>query len=562
MSEMTKTTVFAATAAAALIVLMGVTWMSQSWEPVQEAHAMIDEPLFEDFDPLDVKRLEIVKFDEATSTVSPFEVAEVNKKYSIPSHDDYPADAENQLAEAADSVMGRKVLTVESEIQGDHSLYGVVDPGDKDLQAGAVGVGIRVVMKDKDGKSLLAMVIGKEVTGQSGLRYVRRVGQDPVYTMQVSTDKLSTKFEDWIEDDLLKLSTWDIKQVRVRDHSVDEANRQVIQRGDMLLAYDDAGDPKWTMAHDRAFEQGQWVPIEMAENEELDTEKLDALKRAVDDLKIVDVRRKPPGLSADLKAEKDFSDNNKAVASLMNKGFFVAELDGGRVELVSNEGDVRCVMKDGVEYVLRFGNATESTAAASEQEGEDTEPASDPNLNRYIFVMAEFNPDAIPAPELETMPEAPEQTPEQTPEQPAEAEAEQTTETPAEGEAETPAETPAEETAETPAEEAAEPVDIEAERERIEKENQRKQEEYDEKIKAGQEHVTELNARFADWYYIISDDVYRKIHLVRNDIVKQKEPEEDEAEAETTGLPPTHPTGTENLLEQLEEFRQAGPVDE
>ena len=549
MSETTKTAAFAGIAIAAVALLTGVTWMSRSWEPIQEAHDMIDKPLFEDFDPLNVKRLEILKFDETTSTISPFEVAEVNKKYSIPSHDDYPADAENQLAEAADSVMGRKVLSVASESQGDHSLYGVLDPGDKDLQAGAVGVGIRVVMKDSDGKSLLAMVIGKEVTGQSGLRYVRRVGQDPVYTMLLSTDKLSTKFEDWIEDDLLKLSTWDIKQVRVRDHSVDEANRQLIQRGDMLLAYDDAGDPKWTMAHDRVFEEGQWVPVEMAEGEELDTEKLDALKRAVDDLKIVDVRRKPAGLSTDLKAEKDFSDNNEAVASLMQKGFFVAELDG-RVELVSNEGDVRCVMKDGVEYVLRFGNATESTAAA-EQEGEETEETSNPNLNRYIFVMAEFNPDAIPAPEFEAIPEA---APEQTPEQPAEAEAE----TPAE----TPAEETTEETAETPAEEAAETVDIEAERERIEKENQRKQEQYDEQVKAGQEHVTELNARFADWYYIISDDVYKKIHLVRDDIVKQKEAEEGEAEAATPELPPGHPTDVQNPLEQLEEFRQAGPVDE
>jgi hypothetical protein len=33
--------------------------------------------------------------------------------------------------------------------------------------------------------------------------------------------------------------------------------------------------------------------------------------------------------------------------------------------------------------------------------------------------------------------------------------------------------------------------------------------------------VAELNARFADWYYVISEDVYKKIHLGRNDIVKE-----------------------------------------
>ena len=42
------------------------------------------------------------------------------------------------------------------------------------------------------------------------------------------------------------------------------------------------------------------------------------------------------------------------------------------------------------------------------------------------------------------------------------------------------------------------------------------------KVKAGQEKVKQLNERFADWYYIISDDTYKKIHLGRKDIIKAK----------------------------------------
>ena len=53
--------------------------------------------------------------------------------------------------------------------------------------------------------------------------------------------------------------------------------------------------------------------------------------------------------------------------------------------------------------------------------------------------------------------------------------------------------------------------------------NQRKQDEYEEKIKKGQERVQELNDRFADWYYIIADDVYQKIRLSRDDLIKKKE---------------------------------------
>ena len=62
----------------------------------------------------------------------------------------------------------------------------------------------------------------------------------------------------------------------------------------------------------------------------------------------------------------------------------------------------------------------------------------------------------------------------------------------------------------------------EAERERIEKQNRIKQDEYNDKVKAGQDRVKELNARFADWYYVVSDETYRKIHLGEDQIVKQK----------------------------------------
>ena len=40
--------------------------------------------------------------------------------------------------------------------------------------------------------------------------------------------------------------------------------------------------------------------------------------------------------------------------------------------------------------------------------------------------------------------------------------------------------------------------------------------------------VRELNARFADWYYVVAEDVYKKIRLVRNDIVKEAVASKDE----------------------------------
>ena len=71
------------------------------------------------------------------------------------------------------------------------------------------------------------------------------------------------------------------------------------------------------------------------------------------------------------------------------------------------------------------------------------------------------------------------------------------------------------------------------------------------RLKKAQEKVDELNARFADWYYVISDDVYKKIHLTRADVVKKKEVKPGEGDGigdfkalEEGGLKPATPPAT------------------
>jgi len=210
-------------------------------------------------------------------------------------------------------------------------------------------------------------------------------------------------------------------------------------------------------------------------------------------------------------------------------------------------------MKDGVEYILRFGEIAGSGAANDEKKeakedekeeaGEKEEDDKASGLNRYIFVTAEFNQDAIPKPELEPLPE--EKKDEEPPK--TEAKPEEKKDDAQAGEDKEPEkaedgkdkESPEEKKAddskaeadknEEPKEEKPSAEELKKKREEIEKENKRKQAEYEEKIVAGKKRVEELNDRFADWYYIISDSVYRKIHLNRGEIIKKKEKTEDEA---------------------------------
>ncbi|MCS7237779.1 MAG: DUF4340 domain-containing protein [Thermoguttaceae bacterium] len=565
-----------ATFAGAAVLAVAIALLTRPWIPRPASESLVGQELYPEFvDPLAAASLEIVKYDESTATLQPFKVALVNNRWSIPSHENYPADAKDQLAEAAASLVGLKILEVVTDRPGDHAIFGVVDPDPKNLEAGATGVGMRVVLRDKDGNELVNLIIGKQVPGQEDLRYVRRGKQDPVYVVRLKTDKLSTRFEDWIERDLLQLNTWDIRRVTIDDYAIDIVQGVQIPRTHMVLDYDDK-EVKWTLKECRVFQEGQWVDKLLAEDEELDTTKLNDMKWALDDLKIVDVRRKPAGLSQNLRELGEIKLDQEALNSLAQRGFYVIRI-GNRYELLSSEGEVTVLMKDGVQYVLRFGAIAAGTTGSegSESASEKKDSASG-GANRYLFVMAEFNPEGIPKPELTPLPElsgeaagatstgSGEKPAEQKPAEqggqsaqppqeaktgngssqdepasgvgskPAEgssAESSAQTSTPAKSEESKPAESaqasttqagetkPAGESQKT---EAKSPEEIKKERERIEAENKRKLEEYEEKIKKGKERVQQLNERFAEWYYVISDEVYRKIRLGRPDVVRKK----------------------------------------
>jgi len=646
MTEIAKTVVFVVVGVAALGLAWTVDLANRPSESDVGGPIAVGKPLFEDFDALDVTELEIVEWNEETGTPRFFKVAQVNNVWSIPSHSNYPADAKDQLGKAAPSVMGLDVVKFESDSPGDFSEYGVVDPAGENLEPGTTGVGTRVVMKNKEGKELVALVIGKEVPDRSDLHFVRRAGEDPIYSVKVDPSKLSTKFQDWIEKDLLKLSTWDIKQIRVLDYSFDELAGRPRVRGQFAVEYDDTGDTRWKLLESKTLnpETGEWTDRTLSDQEELNTEKLNDMKYALDDLDIVDVARKPAGLSANLKSTGELKLDAEAQLSLAQRGFHLVPFGRNQVELLSNEGEARVLMKDGVQYTLRFGEIVEDTSRGEKkkdqeatgeektEEEKDKAEKTDSDLNRYIFVMAEFNPDLIPKPELEPLPELPEgagdagqkpddqppgdeqpddkkpagesadegkepkpdapaETPDaraETPGAPGEAGTEgapgqepadqpaDSAEQPPAGPAETPAapaetpDAPAETPGDTPAEagqpaepaegpaaggETAEPApegeqpadtskpedekdkldEIKKERERIEKENKRKQDEYEKKLEDGKKKVDELNARFADWYYVISDEVYQKIHLSFDQIVKEKEKKDEDKDGDDAG---------------------------
>jgi hypothetical protein len=619
MSDSVKTLIYIGAA----VVLGLLAFFARPRPEALDVESQTGKLLFEDFqDPTKVQSLEIVRFDEDLGEIHTFEVTK-NKKtglWTIPSHSDYPADAEDRVRDAATFFVGLKILdnaTDEDEGATNHKYYGVVEPDKDTLKLGDEGVGLLVNFENDKGDDY-ALVVGEKVKGSEDLRFVRKPGQDIVYVAKIDPEKLSTQFEDWIEKDFLNLSPWDVENLRIRDYSLVQAVQGTFlePRFDMAVTYNST-DSKWELDEFITYRGKEEAPTELLPTEELNKEKLDDLKEALDDLEIVDVRRKPKGMGADLKAGKEFMNNRDARDSLRTRGFFPNPVGDGEYDLLAANGEVHVGMKDGVEYVLRFGNV-----AGTDDSSEEAK------LNRYLLVTARVDDAKLPRPEMEPLPEgavktteapatasqekpAPPAKPdpagpgvekpagESSSDSPAGAAAEPSTFTPLQEEKPAPAEKPAAQPAEekpaekapekpapekpeakpadsTPAEEKPAPAEkpeakpaakqedaemeadkpettaaenqpdetaematppedqteLDKEIERINKENQRKLDEWNEKKKEAENKVRELNARFADWYYVISEDVYKKIHLNRTDLIKITE----EAKEEGFGL--------------------------
>ena len=80
-----------------------------------------------------------------------------------------------------------------------------------------------------------ARIVGKAVEGRPALRYVRLPGQKRTYVVRVVDLNVSTRFEDWIERNLLQVERDDIDQIVIRNYTVDAKSGRVSDQDTLAL---------------------------------------------------------------------------------------------------------------------------------------------------------------------------------------------------------------------------------------------------------------------------------------------------------------------------------------
>ncbi|MEZ6065626.1 MAG: DUF4340 domain-containing protein [Planctomycetaceae bacterium] len=245
--------------------------------------------------------------------------------------------------------------------------------------------------------------------GKTGRYYVRTPDDVRVFVADVAID-VSTRFRDWIEKDLLELSTIDLRRIVVNQYSVNEELGK-IEEGDVSELTRETGSSPWVL---KGIDP---------EQEQVKSSVIAAMGRALANLQIVGIRRKPAAL-VQFFTDGAISDVQRCRSSRICCG--TASTSTG--DLFANEGEVEAGTQDGVSYTLRFGEVFtgsdlavevgDDDASASAEAGSDAEDTADADgsRNRYVIVEAMFDESLLgPKPAPPTKPTPPGEAPNDTP---------------------------------------------------------------------------------------------------------------------------------------------------
>ena len=217
----------------------------------------------------------------------------------------------------------------------------------------------------------------------------------------------------------------------------------------------------------------KWSMSGTKSGQSADSTKVAQLINNIDALSIVGVRPKPAALSQSLQGSSGEGELSQAdLLSLQNKGFFVTR----NGQLMSNEGEMKIRTSEGITYTLRFGEVLYGSgpevSAGSDEAGKAKSGGAE---NRYLFVTTSFDPKLVPEPPMPR---------------------------------------------DTSFVGKADSLLTDADREnRTMYYNHRN---WVTDVTRYRKNADDLNARFADWYYVISGASFDRLRLKRTDLLASK----------------------------------------
>jgi len=322
---------------AAVAVAGAIYWYPKSAAIVVDA--TVNQNLFETYETSDVRSISITHFSDDSNRMEQFALRRKGERWVIPGAGDFPATRIARIGEVAKSLLDRKVLALQTKDEQGHVEFGVVDPTESKNSPNRSSLGMRVDLQDRNRIDIASLIIGNVVKdGSKGAKryYVRVPGQPAVYELEIPKQIFSTRFQDWVDPNLLELPPPGVDEVSIAQVFVDQYRLDPEKLADAKRenVYRSRFDLEKNALKETLFES--WKDDEFSKQEVSESQQQELLLtlRSLGNIRYIDVIGKPKSVAKLLRDPSQDLDKSK-LEPLQQFGFRASE--EGQLEASNGE---------------------------------------------------------------------------------------------------------------------------------------------------------------------------------------------------------------------------------
>lgn len=368
---------------AAAVVAGAVYYYPKPVEVVVDAK--VGQNLFEPYETSDVRSIAITQYSSESNSLEQLRVQRKGETWVLPQSGDFEVTLIARVGEVAKSLLDREVLSLATNDEQGHVEFGVVDPIEANNTPNRSSLGLKVELKDGEKGNIANLIIGKPVPGdETGQKfYVRVPGQPAVYELQIPKTIYRTRFENWVDQNLMQLpppnsTAVKVKNIQVENYSIApesiaDAKRVPVYRSNFSVS-ETGLDAKLKQYRDGEFTDTELTPAIERE--------IGSTLQAIGNIRYIEVVGKPKAVATAMRDPAKVS----AAADLKPLQQFGFRVSGEQPDFEAVGGEVSVATSDGVRVRFLIG----SIAAQA-----DTQDLS---LNYHAMLVAEIDGEAFEEP--------------------------------------------------------------------------------------------------------------------------------------------------------------------
>jgi len=361
------------------------------WPEAVVQSDLLNKPLFESYDTSTVRKIRIVKYDLDRNAIDQIVLERSGEKWTIPARRKFVANNLNQIANTTKAL---NELTVLEEVAGGNEAFldfRVVDPSKYESQADKTALGTKLILEDRKGRDIASLIVGaarKDDSNPGSKKHFVRIPDQPtVFVVDFDDTALSTKFDSWVDSNLLGLQSKVAGLITIDDYRVSQTEPKLKTNYQSKIIFRDPVEMvtkggSQLVEFQLPDEKGEMQKMELTSDLRVQFQKLN---RQIGNIRYPDVQRKSSKVAKAIRLHRP-SQDLAIFDSIKKQGFNIDGMEHGAFKFESVNGQISLRSQDGVLLTMYIGDVAKNAVGG---EG---------RLSLHVMMIAGVDETMVPMP--------------------------------------------------------------------------------------------------------------------------------------------------------------------